>query len=161
MNHPERCKNIENMIKNLSETQLEELFKILQKNNCQYTINNNGIFLNLSWVEPIILDKIELFIKFCNESKKELDKYEQLCKDINENLECYREEQIRDIPDEILEKTTIEVAKRIAPKMSSTMKFYLLKKKFSKTIQLSNLKYNELEKETPIFIKNWFLLFLS
>lgn len=154
MNHPERCKNIENMIKNLSETQLEELFKILQKNNCQYTINNNGIFLNLSWVEPIILDKIELFIKFCNESKKELDKYEQLCKDINENLECYREEQIRDIPDEILEKTTIEVAKRIAPKMSSTMKFYLLKKKFSKTIQLSNLKYNELEKETPIFIKN-------
>lgn len=142
------------MIKNLSETQLEELFKILQKNNCQYTINNNGIFLNLSWVEPIILDKIELFIKFCNESKKELDKYEQLCKDINENLECYREEQIRDIPDEILEKTTIEVAKRIAPKMSSTMKFYLLKKKFSKTIQLSNLKYNELEKETPIFIKN-------
>lgn len=158
MNHPERCKNIESMIKNLSETQLEELFKILQKNNCQYTINNNGIFLNLSWIEPIILDKIELFIKFCNESKKELDKYEKLCKDINDNLECYREEHIvsteRELPDEILEKTTIEVAKRIAPKMSSTMKFYLLKKKFSKTIQLSNLKFNELEKDIPIFVKN-------
>lgn len=156
MNHPDRCKSIENMIKHLSETQLEELFKILQKNNCEYTMNNNGIFLNLSRIEPIILDKIELFIKFCNESKKELDKYEQLCRDINDNLECYREEQTttREIPDEILEKTTIEVAKRIAPKMSSTMKFYLLKKKFSKTIQLSNLKYNELEKEIPIAIKN-------
>ena len=156
MNHPDRCKNIENMIKNLSETQLEELFKILQKNNCQYTINNNGIFLNLSWIEPIILDKIELFIKFCNESKKELDKYEQLCKDINENLECYREEVVteRHVPDDLLETVTIEVAKRIAPKMSSSMKFYLLKKKFSKTIQLSNLKYNELEKDIPIFQKN-------
>lgn len=156
MNHPDRCKNIENMIKNLSDTQLEELFKILQKNNCQYTINNNGIFLNLSWVEPIILDKIELFIKFCNESKKELDKYEQLCKDINDNLECYRGEHVivQEIPDDILEKTTIEVAKRIAPKMSSTMKFYLLKKKFSKTIQLSNLKYNELEKDIPVLQKN-------
>jgi hypothetical protein len=151
MNHPERCKTIESMIKNLSGTQLEELFKILQKNNCEYTVNNNGIFLNLSWIEPILLDKIELFIKFCNESKKELDKYEQLCKDINDNLECYREEILeRELPDEILEKTTIEVAKRIAPKMSSSMKFYLLKKKFSKTIQLSNLKYNELEKEKPI-----------
>jgi len=154
MNHPDRCKNIENMIKNLSATQLEELFKIIQKNNCKYTLNNNGIFLNLSWIEPVILDKIELFINFCNESKKELDKYEQLCKDINNGLECYREEHVRDIPDEILEKTTIEVAKRIAPKMSSTMKFYLLKKKFSKTIQQSSLRYNELEKEAPIFQKN-------
>lgn len=156
MNHPERCKSIENMIKHLSETQLEELFKILQKNNCEYTMNNNGIFLNLSRIDQIILDKIELFIKFCNESKKELDKYEQLCRDINDNLEYYREEQTttREIPDEILEKTTIDVAKRVAPKMSSTMKFYLLKKKFSKTIQLSNLKYNELKKETPIAIKN-------
>ncbi len=154
MNNPERCKTIESMIKNLSGTQLEELFKILQKNKCEYTVNNNGIFLNLSWIETGLLDKIELFIKFCNESKKELDKYEQLCKDINDNLECYREEiPEHQLPDEILEKTTIEVAKRIAPKMSSSMKFYLLKKKFSKTIQLSNLKYNELEKETPILMR--------
>lgn len=153
MNHPERCKNIENMIKNLSSTQLEELFKILQKNECQYTINNNGIFLNLSWIPESLLDKIELFIKYCIESKKELDKYEQICRDMNENLECYREENLneKELPDEILETTTIDVAKRIAPKMSSSMKFYLLKKKFSKTIQVSNLKYNELQKDVFLF----------
>jgi len=86
MNHPERCKKIESMIKTLSQTQHEELFKILQKNNCEYTVNNNGIFLNLSWINSTILDKIELFINFCNKSKRELDRYEQICKDLNDDL---------------------------------------------------------------------------
>lgn len=154
MNHPERCKNIESMIKNLSSTQLEELFKILQKNECQYTINNNGIFLNLSRIPEGLLDKVELFIKYCIESKKELDKYEQICRDMNETLDGYRDDMIieKELPDEILEKTTIDIAKRLTPKMSSSMKFYLLKKKFSKTIQQNNLKYNELQKDPYIFL---------
>jgi NACalpha-BTF3-like transcription factor len=164
MNHPDRCKKIEGMMKTLSSTQLEELFKILQKNKCDYTLNNNGIFLNLSWLDSSILDQIELFIHFCNESKKELDKYEQICRDLNEDLEIKREEGYVDpeeieeeMVEQVLEQTnSIEAVKKMVPKISSSMKFYLLKKKFSKTFHhnsISHLKNRELFKESPL-LKN-------
>lgn len=159
MNHPERCKKIETMIKTLSSTQLEELFKILQKNKCDYTLNNNGIFLNLSWIDSSLLDQIELFINFCNESKKELDKYEQICRNLNDDLDTKKDvvvEDVNEIPEEILEQTTIEVAKKIAPKMSSSMKFYLLKKKFSKSFHtnyVTHLRDRQLYREEPL-LKN-------
>ena len=38
INHPERCRQIETTIKQLSPTQLEELFKILQKNIIKYVV---------------------------------------------------------------------------------------------------------------------------
>jgi len=160
MNHPERCKKIETMIKLLSATQLEELFKILQKNKCDYTLNNNGIFLNLSWLDSSLLDQVELFINFCNESKKELDKYEQICRNLNDDLDTKKEEVVgeeeNEISEELLEQTTIEVAKKIAPKMSSSMKFYLLKKKFSKSFQtnyVTHLRDRQLYREDPL-LKN-------
>lgn len=143
MNNPERCKKIEAMIKQLSTTQYEELFKILQKNNCEYTVNNNGIFLNLSWINSSILDKIELFINFCSESKKELDRYEQICKDLNDDLR-HEEKPV----DELEETIPVPDAEFKKPKISSSMKFYLLKKKFSKGSSFINCE-NVLEKETP------------
>ena len=127
----------------MSSTQIEELFKILTKNNCKYTLNNNGVFLNLSWLEEDLLKKIEIFIDFCNESKKEVDKYEKICKKLNETL--YDKSNNKDtelIDDEKIlldDNTTIEVVKKLVPKVSSSMKFYLLKKKFSRN---SNINQN-------------------
>jgi hypothetical protein len=154
----DRCKNIEKMVKDLSNTQLEELFKIVQKNNCKYTLNNNGVFLNLSWVEDRILRDIELFISFCEKSKNELDRYEKICRDLNENLETKRNEHHEECEIEESEEKNCEksVYKKLTPRMSSTMKFYLLKKRYSKTLQtnnLVNLKYNQLCKDTPL-LKN-------
>lgn len=153
INHPDRCKKIEGMMKTLSTTQLEELFKILQKNKCEYTHNNNGIFLNLSWLDTSILDQIELFINFCTESKKELDRYEQICRDLNDDLDTKREVIEEEEVEKVLENTTsIEAAKKLVPRISSSMKFYLLKKKFSKTNSSSSLSYlkeKQLSKEVP------------
>lgn len=147
-------------MKTLSLTQIEELFKILQKNKCEYTINNNGIFLNLSWLESATLDQIELFINFCCESKKELDKYEQICRDLNDDMDVRREGggvcavSQEEIEEKVVEEAeTIEVAKKMVPKVSSSMRFYLLKKKFSKSNQsllLQHLKERELSKEPPL-----------
>lgn len=154
MNNPERCKKIESMIKTLSTAQYEELFKILQNNKCEYTVNNNGIFLNLSWINSGILDKIELFINFCNESKKELDRYEEICKHLNDDLR--HEEK----PLEEIEETTVCIDNEVRkPKVSSSMRFYLLKKKFSKSAVLLSYE-NVLEKEKPLLIKKWGRLLL-
>ena len=143
MYNQEKYREIERKIKQLSSTQIEELFKILSKNNCKYTLNNNGVFLNLSWLEEDLLKKIEIFIDFCNESKKEVDKYEKICKKLNETL--YDKSNNKDtelIDDEKIlldDNTTIEVVKKLVPKVSSSMKFYLLKKKFSRN---SNINQN-------------------
>jgi hypothetical protein len=143
MYNQEKYREIERKIKQLSSTQIEELFKILTKNNCKYTLNNNGVFLNLSWLEEDLLKKIEIFIDFCNESKKEVDKYEKICKKLNETL--YDKSNNKDtelIDDEKIlldDNTTIEVVKKLVPKVSSSMKFYLLKKKFSRN---SNINQN-------------------
>ena len=84
MNNLKLCKIIESKIKILSLTQQEELFKILQHNKTDYTINNNGIFINLSRLSDNILNEIDHFINFCFESKKELDRYESICKESTE-----------------------------------------------------------------------------
>lgn len=134
---------------------MEELFKILQKNKCEYTINNNGIFLNLSWIPGIILDKIELFINFCKESKKEIDRYELICKTLNDNFDLVRQEE-KQIIDEIGEDiVNIPDIKRSVPKISSSMKFYLLKKKFSKSniTHVYHLKDRDLFKESYLLLK--------
>ena len=141
MYNQEKYREIERKIKQLSSTQIEELFKILTKNNCKYTLNNNGVFLNLSWLEEDLLKKIEIFIDFCNESKKEVDKYEKICKKLNETL--YDKSNNKDtelIDDEKIlldDNTTIEVVKKLVPKVSSSMKFYLLKKKFSRNSSIN------------------------
>ena len=143
MYNQEKYREIERKIKQLSSTQIEKLFKILTKNNCKYTLNNKGVFLNLSWLEEDLLKKIEIFIDFCNESKKEVDKYEKICKKLNETL--YDKSNNKDtelIDDEKIlldDNTTIEVVKKLVPKVSSSMKFYLLKKKFSRN---SNINQN-------------------
>ena len=156
MNHPERCKKIETMIKTLSCTQMEELFKILQKNNCDYTINNNGIFLNLSWLNSSILNQIELFINFCKESKKELDKYEQICKELTDDIDQLRQEEKEDldVSKEDLDEEPGELSRRVASKISSSMKFYLLKKKFQKSnTSTPNQKDRDLHKEEYLLLK--------
>jgi len=117
------------MIKTLSVTQLEELFKILQKEDCQYTLNNNGVFLNLTWLSEDLLDKIELFINFCDASKKELERYEDICRDL---LTPEPSSDPNTTSEELHPTIHSKDFKRFAPKVSTSMKFYLLKKKFAK-----------------------------
>ena len=159
----ERCKRIEMRIRNLSSTQMEELFKIFQRRKCPYTINNNGVFLNLSWLAPDILTEIENFITFCLESKKTLDQYEAIYHDLNKNFHEHipAEEIEEEVPTYDLEveenkPNPVAETKKIMPRVSSSMKYYLLKKKFSKNvtpIHLFQIK-ERLCKETPVMIKN-------
>lgn len=160
----ERCKRIEMRIRNLSSTQIEELFKIFQRRKCPYTINNNGVFLNLSWLAADILIEIENFITFCLESKKTLDQYEAIYHDLNKNF--HEHLPAEEIEEELATTYELEVEetkanpitepKKILPRISSSMKYYLLKKKFSKNvtpIHLFQIK-ERLCKETPVMIKN-------
>lgn len=189
----ERCKKVVNAIRDLSKTEIDELFKLLYKDNCEYTQNNNGIFFNLSWVSEETMVKIEQFVEFCNQSNTELMKYETLCNVLNHKL--YQDEASSSTPKETLRDkqaknslsrmrhrvaSVIEKPADIEPeldtetvpiinaeeegeedaeqhkgvsvngKMSSSMKFYLLKKRFSKPLILTTTYENDLMTEAYI-----------
>ena len=185
-----------NAIRDLSKTEIDELFKLLYKDNCEYTQNNNGIFFNLSWVSEETMVKIEQFVEFCNQSNTELTKYETLCDVLNHKL--YENEASSSTPKETLrdkqaknslsrmrhrvtsvaekpadidhepetepvavinteeeegeEEEDVEQRKGTSTsgKMSSSMKFYLLKKRFSKPLILTTTYENDLMTEPYI-----------
>jgi hypothetical protein len=124
MNKIEICRKIKIEINNLNQNELEEVFKIIYKSNNNYSKNNDGVIINLSWIEDDILDQIYNYINFCIKSHNEISKYENLCNNFSHVIN--NKEKIEDTENDIINKNK--------QKISSYMKFYLLKKKFSKQI---------------------------
>ena len=124
-NKIELCKKIKNNISKLSTIELEEIFKILYKNNSNYTKNNNGIFINLNCLDEEILTIIDNYINFCFKSHNEINKYENICNILNSSINTKNKVDEKNL-------TEINIDKNNKQKVSSSMKFYLLKKKFLK-----------------------------
>tara|TARA_B110000858_G_scaffold182807_1_gene222572 strand:- start:166 stop:645 length:480 start_codon:yes stop_codon:yes gene_type:complete len=141
------CKNIHNEITLLSQNELIEIFKILYNNESKYTQNNNGIFVNLNWLDYDILIQINNYIHFCIKSNKEIKKHEIMKNMYNENLNKKKIESDIIVTDndtkELFQENNIKVSK-----ISSSMKFYLFKKKFQKknqtVINYSNVLSHEI-----------------
>jgi hypothetical protein len=64
-------------INHLGTTEHIEIFKILKEKCVPVTENKNGVFFNLSTVQPEIFKVIEDFVNYCYTNKHELDKYDQ------------------------------------------------------------------------------------
>jgi hypothetical protein len=64
-------------VKCLSETEHEEVYKIMFMNNVEYTRNKNGLFFNLSLVDDDVIKQIHDFVVFSLENKKHLDEYDK------------------------------------------------------------------------------------
>jgi hypothetical protein len=154
----DRYKNIVNIIENLSNTEIEEIFKMIHKHGCSYTRNNNGLFINLAWMPEDLLNELEQYVKFCNRSQTELQKYESICHVLNINLKDIHKKKSNDtylqvpkthipaveiheidlIPSEIdIIQTEDDEIEKPGSKISSSMKYTLLKKKFAK-ISINN-----------------------
>lgn len=123
------CNKIKTNITNLNQNELEEIFKIIYKNNSSYTKNNNGITLNLSTLNIDIIEQIYNYINFCIKSHNEINKYEVLCNNFSDVIN----------PKDKIDESDIDIANKNKQKISSYMKFYLLKKKFAKqTVAIVN-----------------------
>ena len=75
MNKLELCKKIKEELGNLNQNELEEVFKIIYKTNNNYSKNNDGVIINLSWINEDILNQIYNYIIFCIKSHNEINKY--------------------------------------------------------------------------------------
>jgi hypothetical protein len=85
-NKDERYQRILQAVPSLSPMEVDELFKILHKTKCEYSRNDNGIFINLRWVCEKVLRKIEQFMAFCTKNRVELEKYEKLRRIMTESF---------------------------------------------------------------------------
>ncbi len=82
-------KKLKDLIKSLNRFELIEIFNIFKNENCNYSENTNGIFINITNVDEEVINKVYKFIEFTEEKKKEL-------KDQEEMIEIERE-RIKDI----------------------------------------------------------------
>ena len=135
MDKIEISNNIKNNIANMNNNELEEIFKIIYKNNNNYTKNNNGVFINLNWLNEETLNQINNYINFCIKSHNEINKYEDMCNMLNDSINN-KDEIIIDINNNSNIKTIINNKQKV----SSIMKFYLLKKKFQKQQLQTNIE---------------------
>jgi len=149
MNKIEICKQIQGNIQRLSDNEIMEIYKIIKSSDTNYTKNNNGIFLNLNWVDDNTLQKIDDYIQFCIKSQNEISKYEMMRNLLNDTINC-KEKEAEDISiqNDVVETNNVVSSKQ---KFSSSMKFYLLKKKFMKQNSIcTTLIENELSYEDYI-----------
>ena len=93
----QKKKKLIDITKNLSYLEYHEIFNILETANCQYSDNNNGIFVNLHNVNEDIIDKIFEFLDFIKKKKEELhmqDNYlENMKKEIEETQDTNNQEE--------------------------------------------------------------------
>lgn len=134
------CKYIQTNITKLCQTEIDEVFKILHNNDSAYTQNNNGVFVNLNWIDDAVLNKIYDYILFCLRSQTEINKHEMMKNMINDNI-INKDKSDEKIIDNTLNTATANSNITKVNRVSSSMKFYLLKKRFQKknTTQCNNI----------------------
>ena len=76
-----RKKQLRDKINKLSQTEHEEIFKILKQKQIGFTQNKNGVFFDISLLDEFAAIEVERFVDFCISNKFELDEYD---KQINE-----------------------------------------------------------------------------
>jgi hypothetical protein len=57
-------------LKFLSKEEYEELFRIIKRNNIDYSENSNGVFFDLTSISNDIFSKLVTFLDFCKVQKK-------------------------------------------------------------------------------------------
>lgn len=162
MDMESRSKKLVADIHGLSQVETEEIFKIVHESKCDYTRNNNGIFVNLAWLPENAIVQLENYVRFCNQSKKELKKYESLCDVLNHKMyaveEGHRQREKtrgRKLPDMStcdgyeLDGDGIDDndAESKVSRMPSSLRYHLLKKRYSKQQSLPTTNINHLSKE--------------
>jgi hypothetical protein len=152
MDTHERCKRLVFAIQHLEQTEIAELFKLLHASKCEYTRNNNGVFVNLTWLDNAMLNRIETYVAFCNKSRNEVQRYESLCDVLNKNINDTKQGTSPEEPTDKEYPLYVDAFPRgdrkiIPNRVSSSMRFYLLKKRFSKQTQLNTSAKSDLKNE--------------
>lgn len=79
-------KNLVERIKGLGLTEHDELLRILKAHGVPFTQNSNGVFINISAVDDVIIDEMQRFVSFCVTNMQELDDYDKRLNDCKSRI---------------------------------------------------------------------------
>ena len=82
-------KKLIEITKNLTKVEYLEIFNIIKSDNCQYSQNKNGVFVNLLNVSEKTIDKIFDFINFFKQKNEDLVKHEEIINNTKKFNVCY------------------------------------------------------------------------
>ena len=138
----QRCKSLVSAVEKLSSTEVDEMFKLIHKRNTTYTRNNNGVFLNLSWLDEATLTYLEDYVKFCSRSHIELLKFESICDVLNSKNKLKISSNTSDIStidtnegvlaSACVEESVEEDIEENVTKISASARYALFKKRYAK-----------------------------
>ena len=114
----DKKKYILTKLNELNIDQYMEIFKIIHENNVEYTLNNNGVFIDLSGLKKRIINKIYNYINYCIKNKMILNKRLHRIKKEEENLK--KEEINIDEDDDIKKEEYNMTANKIILKKKKT-----------------------------------------
>lgn len=153
MNIQDQIQFIKTEIDKCSIVEYQEIYNIIKKTESNYSKNINGVFIDLQKLDSDTIHKIYNYITFCSKLNKNITAYESIKNEIIQNnfqvSQENEEEVVIDITDEE-EITDDSINTIIKNKVSSTMKFYILKKKLTKPMSIFNTQIKDvLDYETP------------
>ena len=141
MNIQTQINFIKNEIEKCSTIEYQEIYNIIRKSDSNYSKNINGVFIDLQKLDKNVVLQIYNYITFCTKLNKNIIDYETIKNEIiQNNFQFNQEEENNTLDnDEIIEESTEETAAPVIKnKVSSTMKFYILKKKLTKPLSVFN-----------------------
>lgn len=63
---------LKNQVESMDKHHQIEILKILSKNMCKINENKSGVFVNMTFLEPTILEKIEEYLNYMKEQEENL-----------------------------------------------------------------------------------------
>ena len=73
----EERKKVWETIKTLVKSEQEELFRILRRNEAEYSENSNGIFFDVTKLKQSVFEEILKFINFCESNRQNFEQRDQ------------------------------------------------------------------------------------
>ena len=89
MDDYEKRKALLDIIKILTKTEQEEIFRILKRSNSFYTENSNGIFFDVSKLSTETFEQMLQFIEFCKKNREDFQHREEEEKRIQDSLKLF------------------------------------------------------------------------
>lgn len=77
MDYYDKRKELLDIIKMLTKTEQEEIFRILKRTNSYYTENSNGIFFDVSKLNTSTVEQMLQFIEFCKKNREDFQQREE------------------------------------------------------------------------------------
>ena len=75
-------KNMKTIIEKMDKVNQLYILKIFYENNCNYTENSNGVFINLIYVKSEVLKKVNEYINYIFLQETNLNNIENIKKEI-------------------------------------------------------------------------------